>query len=167
MVYGNLSRKVGCKVEIDTFDRKILQYIQKDCSMSIESLGEQVGLSRNAVWRRVKALEEHGYIKSKVAIIDPQRLGLELQVFVQIRTSEHNPEWRKRLAQTVQALPQIQFVHRMTGDLDYLIMARVANMAEYDQLYQRLTENVQMTDVSASFVMESLKETTEIPVSLL
>ena len=54
----------------------------------------------------------------------------------------------------------------MTGDLDYLIMARVANMAAYDQLYQRLTENVQMTGVSASFVMESLKETTEIPVSL-
>ena len=154
-------------MEIDTFDRKILQSIQKDCGMSIESLGEQVGLSRNAVWRRVKALEEHGYVKNKVAILDPQKLGLDLQVFVQIRTSEHNPEWRKRLAQTVQALPQIQSVHRMTGDLDYLIMARVANMAEYDQLYQRLTKNIHMSDVSASFVMESLKETTEIPVSLL
>jgi len=141
--------------------------MQKDCSLSIESLGEQVGLSRNAVWRRVRALEEHGYIKNKVAIIDPQKLGLDLQVFVQIRTSEHNPEWRKRLAQTVQALPQIQSVHRMTGDLDYLIMARVANMAEYDQLYQRLTKNVHMSDVSASFVMESLKETTEIPVPFL
>ena len=154
-------------MEIDTFDRKILQHMQKDCSLSIESLGEQVGLSRNAVWRRVRALEEHGYIKNKVAIIDPQKLGLDLQVFVQIRTSEHNPEWRKRLAQTVQALPQIQSVHRMTGDLDYLIMARVANMAEYDQLYQRLTKNVHMSDVSASFVMESLKETTEIPVPFL
>ena len=154
-------------MEIDTFDRKILQHMQKDCSLSIESLGEQVGLSRNAVWRRVRALEEHGYIKNKVAIIDPQKLGLDLQVFVQIRTSEHNPEWRKRLAQTVQALPQIQSVHRMTGDLDYLIMARVANMAEYDQLYQRLTKNVYMSDVSASFVMESLKETTEIPVPFL
>lgn len=152
---------------MDTFDRKILQSIQKDCGMSIESLGEQVGLSRNAVWRRVKALEEHGYVKNKVAILDPQKLGLDLQVFVQIRTSEHNPEWRRRLAQTVKALPQIQSVHRMTGDLDYLIMARVANMAEYDQLYQRLTKNIHMSDVSASFVMESLKETTEIPVSLL
>ena len=154
-------------MELDTLDRKILQHMQKDCSLSIESLGEQVGLSRNAVWRRVRALEEHGYIKNKVAIIDPQKLGLDLQVFVQIRTSEHNPEWRKRLAQTVQALPQIQSVHRMTGDLDYLIMARVANMAEYDQLYQRLTKNVHMSDVSASFVMESLKETTEIPVPFL
>ena len=154
-------------MEIDTFDKKILQSIQIDCGISIESLGEQVGLSRNAVWRRVKALEEHGYVKNKVAILDPQKLGLDLQVFVQIRTSEHNPEWRKRLAQTVQALPQIQSVHRMTGDLDYLIMARVANMAEYDQLYQRLTKNIHMSDVSASFVMESLKETTEIPVSLL
>ena len=154
-------------MEIDTLDRKILQHMQKDCSLSIESLGEQVGLSRNAVWRRVRALEEHGYIKNKVAIIDPQKLGLDLQVFVQIRTSEHNPEWRKRLAQTVQALPQIQSVHRMTGDLDYLIMARVANMAEYDQLYQRLTKNVHMSDVSASYVMESMKETTEIPVPFL
>ena len=79
-------------MEINTFDRKILQHMQKDCSLSIESLGEQVGLSRNAVWRRVRALEEHGYIKNKVAIIDPQKLGLDLQVFVQIRTSEHDPE---------------------------------------------------------------------------
>ena len=71
------------------------------------------------------------------------------------------------MAQTVQALPQIQSVHRMTGDLDYLIMARVANMAEYDQLYQRLTKNTHMSDVSASFVMERLKETTEIPGFLL
>ena len=54
----------------------------------------------------------------------------------------------------------------MTGELDYLIMARVSNMAEYDKLYQQLTKNVQMTDVSASFVMESLKETTELPISV-
>ena len=106
-------------------------------------------------------------MKHNVAILDPQKLGLDLQVFVQIRTSEHNPEWRKRLAQAIQASPQILSVHRMTGDLDYLIMARVANMAEYDQLYQRLTKNIHMSDVSASFVMKSLKETTEIPVSIL
>ncbi|MBT6099045.1 MAG: Lrp/AsnC family transcriptional regulator, partial [Marinovum sp.] len=109
---------------------------------------------------------EHGFIKSKVAIVDAHKLGLDLQVFIQIRTSQHDAEWRKRLAQTVQSLPQIQSVHRMTGDLDYLIMARVANMAEYDALYQRLTKNVQMSDVSASFVMESLKETTEILISI-
>ena len=153
-------------MEINTLDMKILQCLQKDCSLSIEVLGEQVGLSRNAVWRRVKALEEHGFIKSKVAIVDAHKLGLDLQVFIQIRTSQHDAEWRKRLAQTVQSLPQIQSVHRMTGDLDYLIMARVANMAEYDALYQRLTKKVQMSDVSASFVMESLKETTEIPISI-
>ena len=73
-------------MEIDTFDRRILQHSRKDCSMSIESLGERVGLSRNAVWRRIRALEEHGFIKNRVAIIDPQKLGLDLLVFVQIRT---------------------------------------------------------------------------------
>lgn len=78
----------------------------------------------------------------------------------------HDEKWRNSLAKTVKNIPQILFVHRMTGELDYLIMARVSNMAEYDKLYQQLTKIVQMTDVSASFVMESLKETTEVPISV-
>lgn len=153
-------------MELDSFDKRILQNLQQDCSVSIEVLGGKVGLSRNAVWRRVRALEENGFIKDRVALVDPHKVGLDLLVFVQIKTSQHDAEWRNRLARIVKILPQILSVHRMTGDLDYLIMARVANMAEYDALYQQLTQNVHMTDVSASFVMESLKETTELPVPI-
>jgi Lrp/AsnC family transcriptional regulator len=143
---------------------KILQHLQRDCSVSIDKLGERVGLSRNAVWRRIKGLEESGLITNRVALVDPQKLGLDLLVFIQIRTSEHDERWRMQLSQVVQTLPQVLSAHRMTGDLDYLVMARVANMAEYDKLYQLLTAQVSMRDVSASFVMESLKNTTELPV---
>ena len=143
---------------------KILQHLQRDCSVSIDKLGERVGLSRNAVWRRIKGLEESGLITNRVALVDPQKLGLDLLVFIQIRTSEHDERWRMQLSQVVQTLPQVLSAHRMTGDLDYLVMARVANMAEYDKLYQLLTAQVSMRDVSASFVMESLKDTTELPV---
>ena len=143
---------------------KILQHLQRDCSVSIDKLGERVGLSRNAVWRRIKGLEESGFITNRVALVDPQMLGLDLLVFIQIRTSEHDERWRMQLSQVVQTLPQVLSAHRMTGDLDYLVMARVANMAEYDKLYQLLTAQVSMRDVSASFVMESLKNTTELPV---
>ena len=153
-------------MEIDALDARILQYLQRNCSVSIEVLGEKVGLSRNAVWRRIRALEDHGYIKNKVAIVDPHKVGLELLVFIQVKTSLHDEKWRNSLAKTVKNIPQILFVHRMTGELDYLIMARVSNMAEYYKLYQQLTKNVQMSDVSASFVMESLKETTELPISV-
>jgi Lrp/AsnC family transcriptional regulator len=138
--------------------------LQRDCSVSIDKLGERVGLSRNAVWRRIKGLEESGLITNRVALVDPQKLGLDLLVFIQIRTSEHDERWRMQLSQVVQTLPQVLSAHRMTGDLDYLVMARVANMAEYDKLYQLLTAQVSMRDVSASFVMESLKNTTELPV---
>jgi Lrp/AsnC family transcriptional regulator len=151
-------------VDFDILDMKILQHLQRDCSVSIDKLGERVGLSRNAVWRRIKGLEESGLITNRVALVDPQKLGLDLLVFIQIRTSEHDERWRMQLSQVVQTLPQVLSAHRMTGDLDYLVMARVANMAEYDKLYQLLTAQVSMRDVSASFVMESLKDTTELPV---
>jgi Lrp/AsnC family transcriptional regulator len=151
-------------VDFDILDMKILQHLQRDCSVSIDKLGERVGLSRNAVWRRIKGLEESGLITNRVALVDPQKLGLDLLVFIQIRTSEHDERWRMQLSQVVQTLPQVLSAHRMTGDLDYLVMARVANMAEYDKLYQLLTAQVSMRDVSASFVMESLKNTTELPV---
>ena len=85
-------------------------------------------------------------------------------MFIQLRTSEHDEAWRTRLSQIVQSLPQILSAHRMTGDLDYLIMARVENMVEYDRLYQLLPKQVSIRDVSASFVMESLKNTTELPI---
>jgi Lrp/AsnC family transcriptional regulator len=151
-------------VDFDILDMNILQHLQRDCSVSIDKLGERVGLSRNAVWRRIKGLEESGLITNRVALVDPQKLGLDLLVFIQIRTSEHDERWRMQLSQVVQTLPQVLSAHRMTGDLDYLVMARVANMAEYDKLYQLLTAQVSMRDVSASFVMESLKNTTELPV---
>lgn len=151
-------------MDFDILDMKILQHLQRDCSVSIDKLGERVGLSRNAVWRRIKGLEGSGLITNRVALVDPQKLGLDLLVFIQIRTSEHDERWRMQLSQVVQTLPQVLSAHRMTGDLDYLVMARVANMAEYDKLYQLLTAQVSMRDVSASFVMESLKNTTELPV---
>lgn len=151
-------------MDFDILDMNILQHLQRDCSVSIDKLGERVGLSRNAVWRRIKGLEESGLITNRVALVDPQKLGLDLLVFIQIRTSEHDERWRMQLSQVVQTLPQVLAAHRMTGDLDYLVMARVANMAAYDKLYQLLTAQVSMRDVSASFVMESLKDTTELPV---
>ena len=151
-------------VIIDELDAKLLRYIQRDLSTSLEKLGEEIGLSRNAVWRRLKSLEEAGIIKDKVALLDPSKLGLRLQVFIQIRTQQHDETWRNQFSSAIRSLPNIIAVHRMTGDLDYLIEAWLENMDDYDQFYQTLTSRVTLSDVSASFVMESLKNTTELPV---
>ena len=149
---------------LDDIDRRILDALQRDASLGVDALGDRVGLSRNACWRRVRALEDAGYILRRVAIVDPALVGLPLTVFMLIRTNRHAPDWLETFRRATRSMPEILGAYRMTGDLDYLVRARVADMAGYDRLYQRLIGAVEMHDVSASFVMEELKETTVLPV---
>lgn len=151
-------------VNIDEIDRRILTELQRDAALALETLGERVGLSRNACWRRVKSLETAGIICKRVALLDPEKLGLSLTVFMRVHAAAHDADWLAKFARATAAIPEILGVYRMTGDLDYLIRARVADMSDYDRLYQTLIARVPMGDVSASFVMEEIKDTTELPL---
>lgn len=152
--------------KIDTIDRRILAELQRDGTLSVDHLSERVGLSRNACWRRVKILEEEGVITGRVALVDADKLGLGLSVFIIVRTSSHDPDWLAKFRAAVTAFPEIIGVYRMSGDLDYVLRARVADVKAYDRLYQRLIAKVHLSDVSASFVMEEIKETTVVPVEM-
>lgn len=149
---------------IDDLDRKILSELQRESDQNLDAMGERVGLSRNAVWRRIKRLEETGIVRQRVALLDASRLELGLMVFIQVRTSRHDPGWLDKFAAAMRETPEVLGAYRMSGDLDYLIRARVRDMAAYDRLYQRLIRKVDLADVSASFVMEELKDTTALPV---
>lgn len=149
---------------LDPLDQKILAALQQDASESLEKLGERVGLSRNACWSRVRRLEETGVLKGRVALVDPQKINLGLIVFISVRTDRHDPEWLAQFAAATRAIPEIQGVYRTAGDLDYLLKARVPDVAAYDALYQRLIRQTPLADVSASFVMQEIKETTALPL---
>ncbi|PWE34195.1 transcriptional regulator [Maritimibacter sp. 55A14] len=149
---------------LDDLDRRILAALQHDCAIALDALGEKVGLSRNACWRRVKALEARGIIRRRVALLAPEKLGLGLSVFIMVRTDRHAADWLEQFRKATRDMPEILGAYRMSGDLDYLIRARVADVAAYDALYQRLIERISLADVSASFVMEEIKETTELPL---
>lgn len=152
--------------EIDTIDRRILAELQRDGSLSVDQLSERVGLSRNACWRRMKRLEDDGVIAGRVALVDAEKVGLGLSVFILVRTSRHDPDWLKLFRDAVTSLPEITGVYRMSGDLDYILRARVADVKAYDRLYQRLISRVPLTDVSASFVMEEIRDTTVLPMEI-
>lgn len=132
--------------------------------MSLELLADRVNLSRNACWRRVRRMEEHGIIKGRVALLDADALGLGLSVIVLIRTNSHEPGWLKTFEETVRTMPEILGAHRMSGDLDYVLRVRVADVKDYDRFYQRLIAKVPVSDISASFVMDDIKDTTALPV---
>jgi Lrp/AsnC family transcriptional regulator, cysteine-sensing transcriptional activator len=151
-------------MDIDHIDRQILKHLQQDASIGLETLGESVNLSRNACWRRVKTLNDAGIIKSRVAILDAQKLNLSLTVFISVRTNQHDPDWLDKFASATRTMPEILGAYRMSGDLDYLIRAQVADMPAYDRFYQRLIKRIKLADVSASFVMEQIKETTALPL---
>jgi Lrp/AsnC family transcriptional regulator len=151
------------KSDIDPMDRRILAELQRDGTLSADQLSERVGLSRNACWRRMKLMEEAGVITGRVALVDAEKLGFGLSVFILIRTTHHEPDWLKKFRDAVSAIPEIIGVYRMSGDLDYVLRARVPDVKAYDRLYQRLIAKVPLSDVSASFVMEEIKETMELP----
>lgn len=149
---------------LDEFDLNILKHMQKDASQSVEQLADNVNLSRNACWRRLKRLEADGFIDHKVAILSPQKLDLDLMVYVMVRTHDHEPSWLEKFKSAVRNMPEIVGAHRMSGDLDYVLRVRVSNVKAYDQFYQRLIAKVPISEVSASFVMEDIKDTTSLPI---
>jgi Lrp/AsnC family transcriptional regulator len=151
-------------IKIDDIDLKILRLLQEDAQQSVDQLSEKVSLSRNACWRRVKALDEAGVIRAKVALLDADALGLGLQAIVMIRALAHTSAWTQSFQDAVRYMPEIMGAYRTTGDLDYVLRVRVADINAYDRFYKDLTARVDIADVSASFVMEEIKDTTALPI---
>jgi Lrp/AsnC family transcriptional regulator len=149
---------------MDKYDRLILKKLQIDASQSIEQLATDVNLSRNACWRRIKAMEGTGLIKQRVALLDADMAGLGLLVFVHIKTNEHSAKWLQKFSQVVKDTPEIIGAHRMSGELDYVLRVRVGSVKDYDEFYQHLTKRITVAQMSASFVMENIKATTELPL---
>ena len=149
---------------IDGTDLRILDLLQENSERSIGEIAETIHLSQNACWRRVRQLEEGGYIKKRVALLDAVKLGSGMTVFVMVRAGEHSQEWLDQFAEAVRRIPEIVEFYRMTGEVDYLIKIRVADIAGYDRVYKQLIRAAPLTDVSGAFAMEELKHTTAIPL---
>ena len=149
---------------LDTFDAVILTILQRDASLSMDAIAEQVNLSRNACWRRIRLMEEAGIIKGRVVLADPKALGCGQEVIVMIRAGRHDADWLEAFHKAVRAMPEVVGAYRMTGDLDYLLRVRVADVQAYDAFYKRVIQRIPLSDISASFVMEEIKETTALPV---
>ena len=149
---------------MDTTDRKLLDLLQRDASLSLDELSVRAALSRNACWRRIKRLEDDGVIKARVTLLDAGRINVGLTAFIALRTTEHSATWLEQFSRAVRDIPEIVGVYRMTGDVDYLLQAVIPDVAAYDALYKRLIGRITLADVSSSFVMEQIKATTVLPL---
>lgn len=148
---------------VDDRDRKILDMLQENASISVSDLADRVSLSVSACSRRIQRLEEDGYIKQRVALLDRPLAGLPTTMFVIVRTARHSAEWLEQFRTAINDIPEIVEVHRMTGTIDYILKLVLPRVEAYDEIYKALVEKVEFFDISASVSMETLKATTAIP----
>lgn len=151
---------------IDKIDRQLLSMLQQDCTLSLQALADTVNLTTTPCWKRLKRLEDEGVIRSKVALLDPEKLGLGLTAFVLLKTQQHSKAWYSQFVCAVEGMPEVLGFWRMAGEYDYLIQVQVADMKSYDNFYKQLVNAIPgLSDVTSSFAMEQIKFTTALPLA--
>jgi Lrp/AsnC family transcriptional regulator len=150
--------------KIDHFDCRLLEELQRDAGQSQRSLSDRIGLSQNACWRRLKALEASGIIRNRTVVLDRKRLGAGLVVFVMVKTRHHSAAWLKEFRTHVSAIPEVIDFFRIGGEYDYLLKVITRDMASYDDVYKRLISAVELETVTSFFAMEAIAEQRPIPL---
>jgi Lrp/AsnC family transcriptional regulator len=149
---------------MDRTDRRILDLLQQNGALTAGEIGERVGLSKVPCWRRIQRLQETGVIRQTVALLDPKALNVGTTVFVTVKTANHSEAWFNRFVSTLNEIPEVIEIYRMSGDVDYLMRIVVPDIDAYDKVYKKLIASVDFLDVSASFALETIKSTTALPL---
>jgi Lrp/AsnC family transcriptional regulator, cysteine-sensing transcriptional activator len=150
--------------KMDVTDRKILTLLQGDASLSVAEIGSRVGLSSTPCWKRIQRLEADGVIQRRVALVDQDKIGLGITVFVSIETGDHSQDWLSKFADMVGAMPEVMEFYRMAGDVDYMLRVVVPDIQGYDTFYKKLIASVALKNVTSRFAMEKIKATTALPI---
>jgi Lrp/AsnC family leucine-responsive transcriptional regulator len=156
-------------VTLDTIDRRILRALQADGRATYDQLAAQVSLSASATLRRVKRLEEAGVIGGYVALLRPERVGLGLNAYLNVRLEKHSESHKRSpmdaFRAAVQAWPEVVECAALTGEMDYLLHVVVEDMAHYSRfVMDTLLKHPSVQDCKTSFVLDRVKHTTALPV---
>ena len=143
--------------ELDRVDRAILRALSHDASLSLAEIAERVGLTPTPCWKRIRRMEQEGVIRGRVAVLDAEKIGLPVSVFVAVETNDHSSDWLERFAKVVAGMEEIVDAWRMSGDVDYLLHVVVPDIAAYDSFYRRLIAAVPLRNVTSRFAMERMK----------
>ncbi len=149
---------------MNDMDRRILRLLQLDSSLSASDVARQVGLSASPCWKRINRMQTEGIIKKRIAVLDADRLGFGLTVFVSIKTGEHSSPWLEEFSDTITAMPEVMEFHRMAGEVDYMLKVVVQDMKVFDEFYKRLIDMTALSDVTSRFSMETIKDMTPLPI---
>lgn len=159
------------KIQLDKTDRKILSILQSNGRLTNQEVAERVNLSPSPCLRRIRQLEEAGVIRQYVALLDPDKIGLGLLAYVNVRLEKHSEapagarSPRSDFAASVENWPEVVACYAMTGEMDYLLRVHVEDMEHFSHfMMETLLKHPAVLDVKSSFALQRIKDTTALPL---
>ena len=150
---------------LDEIDLQILRILQSEPDINISDIGAKVGLSHTPCWRRIKKMEESGIIAGKICLIDPEKTGLDVSIFVFVRLAIHSAEVLTEFEEATLRVPQIMQCYTMSGEFDYLLRVVVPSVREYEKAVKGTLLTLPHVDMMNShFALNEIKNTTSLPI---
>jgi Lrp/AsnC family transcriptional regulator len=153
--------------KLDATDLAILSWLQRDSSASVGEIAERVGLSQSPCWRRIQRLERSGYILERVALLNRRKLGLSLEVFVQVRFSREGAATLAEFEAAIRAAPEVVECYMLMGDVDFLLRVVTRDVEAYEKfLRTRLAVMPGVRDINSTIALSTVKATHALPLEL-
>lgn len=151
---------------MDKIDIQILDLLQKNSELTVQDISKSIYLSSTPCWKRITKLKHAGYIQKTVALLDPKKTGLNTTAYVFITMDNHDQEKLALFSKVVTQMPEIVECHRMSGTIDYILKVIISDIEGYDKFYKKLINEIKFLKITSNFVIEKIKYTTEIPISI-
>ncbi len=150
---------------LDRYERRILELLQEDASLSTAALAESVGLSASPCWRRVDRLEREGYIKRRVALLDRKKIGLNAQIFAQVKLNAHGRANLDAFARTIRGFPEVLECFVLMGSIDFLLRIVAQDIEAYERFFfEKLSKLEGVQEIISTVALSEIKATTALPI---
>lgn len=150
---------------LDSYERKILKILQEDASLSIAAIAERVGLSPSPCWRRIDRLERDGFITRKVALVDRRKVGLNAQIFAQVKLNAHGRANLDEFADAIRGFPEVLECYVLMGSVDFLLRIVAPDIEAYEAFFfNRLSQVAGVQEVNSTVALSEIKSTTALPL---
>ena len=152
-------------VSIDHIDRKILDLLQTESGINAAAIGERIGLSQSACWRRIQRLREEGVIQERPMVLDREKVGLTTMVFAHVKLTSHGRSNLSAFAEAVKSFPEVMDCYVLLGNVDFLLRIVAADIKAYEQFFfEKLSQLPGIQEVTSSIVLSDTKHTTALPI---
>ena len=152
-------------VEIDAMDRKILDLLQSQAGINATAIGERVGLSQSAVWRRIQGLRDEGIIREQPVKVDREKVGLNTMVFAQVKLTSHGRSNLAAFAEAVRSYPEVLDCYVLLGNVDFLLRIVTEDIKSYEQFFfEKLSQLPGIQEINSSIALSEIKHSTVLPL---